>query len=266
MRIMCLNGWGGRLAGPLLDYVAAEAPDVLCMQEVVHGPAAESVWMSYRDGDLDLPQRANFFRELCAALPDHAATFCPAARGELWDGDQAVPSYWGLATFVAADLPVIAQAQGFVHRDYSPDGYGTHPRSRCGHGIRVFDHAIGRTVSITQMPGLRDPAGKGDTPERLMQARRLAELSAQVTEAGDLRVICGDFNMEPDGATLRFMAELGMTDLVTGGGHAGTRTSHYRKPGRFADYMLVNRPAAVAAFSVVTSPEVSDHCPLVLEI
>lgn len=46
---------------------------------------------------------------------------------------------------------------------------------------------------------------------------------------------------------------------------ASTRTSHYAKPGRFADYMLVNARVAVRSFSVVTYPEVSDHCPLVLE-
>ena len=36
--------------------------------------------------------------------------------------------------------------------------------------------------------------------------------------------------------------------------------------GRFADYLLVNRPEEVAGFAVVYEPEVSDHCPLVLEL
>jgi endonuclease/exonuclease/phosphatase family metal-dependent hydrolase len=53
---------------------------------------------------------------------------------------------------------------------------------------------------------------------------------------------------------------------VTARGFKGTRTSHYKKPGRFADYMLVNQSEAVRRFEVVDSPEVSDHCPLVLEV
>jgi len=45
-----------------------------------------------------------------------------------------------------------------------------------------------------------------------------------------------------------------------------TRTSHYAKPVRFADYMLVTADVPVADFDVPASPEVSDHRPLVLDI
>lgn len=38
------------------------------------------------------------------------------------------------------------------------------------------------------------------------------------------------------------------------------------KPGKFADYMLVNREDAVKDFDVIHDPEVSDHCPLVLDL
>lgn len=266
MRIMCLNGWGGKLHQELVDYVAHEQPDVLCLQEVVHSPETDKDWLTYRDGDHILPQRANFFRDICKALPDHTATFCPAAQGVLWDNDTAIPSQWGLATFVHQSFAAIGQAQGFVHKGFSADGYGEHPRSRNAHAIRVFDFAGKRPVSITHMHGLRDLNGKADTPERAEQARRLLELSAQVTEKGDLAVICGDFNVEPGSETLRLLEGHGFTELVTGGNFEGTRNSHYKKPGRFADYMLINREEDVRAFYVVFDPEVSDHCPLVLEL
>ena len=151
-----------------------------------------------------------------------------------------------------------------MHKDYSPKGFGDHPRSRCAHAVRVFDERNNRAVSITQMHGLRDPRGKMDTPERAAQARRFLEMSRQVTEAGDLVILCGDFNVEPGSETLRILAAAGMTELVTGRGFAGTRSSHYRKPVKFADYMLINDESAVTAFDVVYDPEVSDHCPLVL--
>ncbi|MBW4708383.1 endonuclease/exonuclease/phosphatase family protein, partial [Roseobacter sp. YSTF-M11] len=99
MKIMCLNGWGGKLHEQLVPYIALSVPDVLCLQEVVHSPASDKDWLTYRDGDHILPQRANFFRDVSRALPDHTATFCPAAQGVLWDADQPIPSQWGLATF-----------------------------------------------------------------------------------------------------------------------------------------------------------------------
>ncbi|MEQ8657083.1 MAG: endonuclease/exonuclease/phosphatase family protein [Hyphomicrobiales bacterium] len=266
MRVMCLNGWGGKLHETLLPYVKTAAPDILCLQEVVHSPASDKDWLTYRDGDHVLPQRANFFRDVAKALPNHVAVFCPAAQGVLWDGDHSIPSQWGLATFVHQSLPIIGQAQGFVHKDYSPVGYGDHPRSRSAHGIRIYDYDANRFVSVTHMHGLRDLNGKMDTPDRADQARRLLNLSQQVSHPQDLVVVCGDFNVEPDSQTLAILADAGLSELVTGRGFTSTRNSHYKKPGKFADYMLINDEDAVQAFDVVYDPEVSDHCPLLLSL
>lgn len=266
MKIMCLNGWGGKLHERLLPYIKTCAPEILCLQEVVHSPKSDKDWLTYRDEDHILPQRANFFRDVCRALPDHVAVFCPAAQGVLWDGNQTIPSQWGLSTFVHDSVPIIGQVQGFVHKGYSPVGYGDHPRSRSAHGIRVYDYISDRSVSVTHMHGLRDLNGKMDTPERSEQARRLLELSQQVSEPDDFRIVCGDFNVEPDSETLRILENAGLSELVTRRGFTSTRNSQYKKPGKFADYMLVSDPAAVREFDVVYDPEVSDHCPLVLTI
>lgn len=263
---MCLNGWGGKLHDALIPYLQANSPDILCLQEVVHTPASEKEWLTYRDDDHILPQRANFFQDVAMALPNHLATFCPASQGVLWDGHIPVPSQWGLATFVRSSVSVIGQIQAFVHKSFSPDGYGDHPRSRVAHAIRVFDHDRNWPVSIVHMHGLRDLKGKMDTTERLAQAHRLAEMVTQIAEPKDRLVVCGDFNVAPDSETFKVLSGIGLSDLVTRGRFAGTRTSHYRKPGKFADYMLVNAAVDVQSFDVVTEPEVSDHCPLILEL
>jgi endonuclease/exonuclease/phosphatase family metal-dependent hydrolase len=266
MQIMCLNGWGGKLHDVLVPYLASASPDILCLQEVVHSPATEKDWLTYRDGDHILPQRANFFRDVCRVMPDHVATFCPASQGVLWDDTTSIPSQWGLATFVHKSIPVIGQIQGFVHKDYSPSGYGDHPRSRCAHGVRVYDHSKNRPVSVTHMHGLRDLKGKMDSPERQAQAEKLLALSNQISEPGDVTIICGDFNVEPDSETLSILIGSGLSELVTDGGFKTTRTSHYKKPGKFADYMLINRKSEIQSFQVIEEPEISDHCPLVLEL
>lgn len=263
MEIICLNGWGGRLHDALDAYLRAADPDVLCLQEVIHTPASDAEWLDYRDGDHSLPQRANFFRDVAAALPDHRATFCPAAEGELWQGDEAIPSQWGLATFVRGDIPVIGQVQGFVHKSFVAGGYGEHPRSRSAHAVRLHDASNPVPVTVAHMHGLRDLAGKMDTPERLRQAHRFADLVEATAEPGDRLVVCGDFNVEPQSETLGVLrGRLALYELVTRNGFAGTRSSFYKKPGRFADYMLVNESVTVEAFDVVETPEVSDHRPL----
>jgi len=265
MRVVSLNAWGGRLHDPLIPYLVAADPDVLCLQEVVHTPAANAEWLIYRDHGTDLPQRANLFREVRNALPSHQAIFCPAAQGDLFDGDKRVPSEWGLATFVRSNYPIIGQAQDFVHGEFAAAGWGDHPRARNAHAIRLFDRATSSVVTVAHMHGLRDLAGKADTPARLAQAAKLVALVGGLRRDGDKLVVCGDFNVLPGSATLRALADLGLTDLVTSRGHTDTRTSHYRKTPRFADYMLVSDTVTVRHFDAVAQPEVSDHRALLLD-
>lgn len=266
MRILSLNAWGGRVHQPLLKYLAGVDADILCLQEVVHTPGEPHGWLTYRDGELRLPQRANLFDELCALLPGHRARFYPTARGILHGDDgREIWSEFGLATFVRDSRAVIGEALGFVHGAFTPDGWGPHPRSRNAHCLRVFDAGAGVFVTVAQMHGLRDPSGKGDTPARDRQAARLVELIASVWPGNERLVVCGDFNVLPGSATFARLAELGLADLVVGRGHTDTRTSFYAKQGRYADYMLVNNLVEVMAFDAVAEPEVSDHRPLVLD-
>lgn len=267
MRILCLNAWGGKLQSDLVAFLRAEAPDILCLQEVTHSPGSPRDWLTYRDGTHVLDQRADLFADIRAALPDHDGQFCPTARGTLWNGERPVPSFWGLATFTRRGLPLIGQAQGFVHGRYGADGFGSHPRSRNAHGIRVWDHDRDRALCVVHMHGLRDPEnGKADTPARMAQAQRMADLVRALVQPGDDTVVCGDFNLLPDSAAFAPLTQLGLTELVTGRGHAGTRTALYEKPGRFADYMLVSPGIAGAGFEVLEQPVVSDHCALRLSI
>lgn len=134
---------------------------------------------------------------------------------------------WGLATFVHRTLPITGQVQGFVHKAFSPNGYGEHPRSRSAHVVWVFVFEKGRFVCVAHMHGLRDPGGKADIPQRIAQANRLAELVQQIAESDDPVVVCGDFDVEPGSRTFEILGRIGLVDLVTARGVSGTRTSHY---------------------------------------
>lgn len=266
MRIVSLNAWGGLLHEPLMQYLVGIDADVLCLQEVGQTQGSQSDWLTYRDHGVELQQRVNLFEELKAALPAHDGTFLPFARGDLFDGDRRIASEFGLATFVRKTYPVIAQAAGFVHGEFTADGWGEHPRSRNAHCIRLFDYERGCAITIAQMHGLRDTAGKGDTPARRHQANALVDIIRQVKQEGDRLVVCGDFNVLPGSVTFEVLGNLGLVDLVTSRGHADTRTSHYRKQPRFADYMLVTSNIEVINFDPVAEPEVSDHRALLLDL
>ena len=91
-------------------------------------------------------------------------------------------------------------------------------------------------------------------------------MSDRVSQPEDLVVVCGDFNVEPTSETLAMFLAAGCSELVTGCGFTSTRSSYYDKPGKFADYMLVNRMHEVTGFDVIVEPDVSDHCPLLLRL
>lgn len=266
MRILSLNAWGGRLHERLIPYLAAADADVICLQEVVRTRDAPAPWLIYRDRDIELPQRANLFEEVSAALPAHDAFFFPAAAGFLFDGNKSVRSEFGLATFVRRNLPIIGQALDFVHGAFSADGWGKHPRPRNAHCMKLHDGTDSVGIVIAQFHGLRDPDGKTDTPERERQANELAGLVARLWKPGQRLVVCGDFNVMPDSATFDILSELELADLVTGRGFTDTRTSFYRKQNRFADYALVTPQVEVCGFDVVETPEVSDHRALVVDV
>lgn len=266
LRIVSLNAWGGRVHAPLMRYLAEVDADVICLQEVVRTLAFRSDWLVYRDHGVELPQRANMFDEIRAVLPTHDAFFSPTARGTLYDGDEEVSSEFGLATFVRSSLAVIGQASDFVHGEFSPDSWGTHPRARNAHCVRLFSYEDGFAVTVVQMHGLRDLAGKGDTPARERQADALIEIVLNLWRGNERLVVCGDFNVLPESGMFGALGDLGLSDLVTTRGHTDTRTSYYEKQGRFADYMLVTPDVEVVRFDVVEQPEVSDHRPLLLEM
>lgn len=266
MRIVSLNAWGGKLYEPLMRYLAEADADVYCLQEVVRTPGYEGSELIYRDGDLRLPQRTSLFDDIRAILPRHDGRFFPASRGPLYDdGGREIMSEFGLATFARRSLPVIGEAMGFVHGSFSATSWGMHPRARNAHCIRVFDAGQGAPLTLAHMHGLRDPAGKEDNRLRELQAERLVDLIRRVWPGDERLVVCGDFNVLPDSSTFARLAQLGLRDLVTARGFTDTRTSHYEKPGRYADYILVNDMVDVASFDVVGEPEVSDHRALLLE-
>lgn len=249
---------------PLAEWLPRSGADVLCVQEVTR-TASLGGWTRFEDGERTLPQRANLFEDISSLLPDHQGVFVTSDAGPVWDaaGARHLQDF-GIAMFVHERLPVVGQHSTFVHGDFVEHlEWAIADRPRIAQSARIIDRTADRSLTVTHLHGLRDPDGKDDTPNRLAQAKRLAALIETARHPNDLAVACGDLNVLPDSATFQELASIGLVDLV---GTSDTRTSRYTKPTRHANYMLISDPSRVREFSIPTTPEVSDHRFLVLEV
>ncbi|RKS75597.1 endonuclease/exonuclease/phosphatase family metal-dependent hydrolase [Motilibacter peucedani] len=262
MRVVSLNAWGGALWDELAAWLPTMNADVLCLQEVTR-TSGLSGWTAFSDGEHTLPQRADLFDDVRGVLPRHYAQFAASDAGPVRDGaGRPWRQEFGLGTWTSPELTLLSSATRFVHGSFAEhEEWPTGGRPRIAQAVRVGGD--GRTVTVVQLHGLRDPAGKADTPERTQQAKRLAAFVDDVRVAGDLVVVCGDLNLLPGSETFAVLRTIGLTDLV---GTEDTRTEHYAKPVRHASYLLVSDPGAVRELRIVGRPAVSDHCALVLDV
>lgn len=263
MRILSLNAWGGARYDDLVAWLPTVAADVVCLQEVTRTPGLGG-WTRFEDEARALPQRADLMADVGAALPEHDGWFAVSDTGPVADDAGTVHrQHFGLGLFTAPEVVTVRSTAAHVHGRYADHGEAW-PHSDRPRAAQVARLAQGeRRVTIGHLHGLRDDAGKGDSPARRAQAERLVALVEEVREPGDLVVVCGDLNLLPDSETFAILGGIGLRDLV---GEADTRTSSYPKPVRHASYLLVSDPAAVRSFEVVATPEVSDHRALLLDL
>lgn len=262
MRILSVNAWGGAMYDALAAYLPDADADVVALQEVTRTPGLQG-WTRFEDRDRVLPQRADLVADVSGVLPNHEPWFTVSDTGPVVADGIAHRQQFGLALLTRRSWMRIASREAFVHGRYADHDEWPHsdrPRAAQVARLRGPD---GRTVVVGHLHGLRDAAGKADTPARRAQAERFVELVGSVREPGDMVVVCGDLNVLPDSATFAILGDLGLTDLV---GAADTRTARYTKPVRHASYLLVSDPATVRRFEIVTAPEVSDHRALLVDL
>lgn len=267
MKIISLNAWGGREWAALQAWLPGAQPDVLLLQEVIRAPQPSPAWLIYEDPFRRLDQRADLLRDVSAVLPGHQVFFAPAARGPLTDdAGHSYLSEHGIAAWVAPHLVVTDLRHGYAHGAFRPDGWGAEPVPRALQVLRLWEQGADRQVTLGHLHGLRDPAGKGDTPARAAQAQAVLAGLSDVAQEDDAVIVAGDLNVLPDSETFAILRAGGLEDLITRYGITDTRTALYTKTTRFADYTLVNARAAVRSFDVPDQPILSDHRPMILDL
>ncbi len=252
MKIISLNTWGGRAGKEgLLSFFDTHksATDVFCLQEMWSAPYEHLE--GHKAGGVEIDHSAimtNGLEEVANLLSDFVPYFRPH------HGD-----HYGLLMLVRKSIEVKTEGEVFVykHKGFTPDGdIGNHARN-IQFIITSFNDS---PLTIINFHGLWNGQGKGDSEDRLSQSKKIIDFIETLQGAV---VLCGDFNLLPNTQSIAILESAGLRNLITENGITSTRTSHYTKPEKFADYTFVSAGLPIKGFKILPD-EVSDHSPMQL--
>lgn len=250
MKLISLNTWSGRGGNQaLLDFFKRNRDvEVFCLQETWEG--GEEYAPKWATGIA--PIDTKLITNIGNVLKEHNCFFHPHYM-----------DWYGLAIFAKKNLDVKEEGDIFVHKEredaFKDDEGGTainHARNL--QYLKIETDKGLRT--IVNFHGLWNNNGKTDTDERLSQSDNIIKFFKDISSP---YVLCGDFNLIPEGQSLKKLEDSGMRNLIKEFGITSTRSSYYEKPGKFADYTLVSEGIKVNEFKVLPD-EVSDHLAMYL--
>jgi endonuclease/exonuclease/phosphatase (EEP) superfamily protein YafD len=255
MKLLCLNTWGARRGEELFDFVAKyrQQTDFFCLQEI---------WYSRqnRNSKLLKLQVVNQMQRLAEILEDFTPIFCPFETNvNNYDGSDPADTMFGIAVFVRTSYLLESASEEWVY--LKRNNLVGMDAKVLGRNIQQVGIQInGKVLNLFNFHGLWNGLGKKDTPERLEQSRKVVEFMQKFDNP---KILCGDFNLEPETESLGIIKQ-GLRDLIKEYKISDTRTIHYEKSVRFADYVFVSNDVKVNNFEVL--PEaVSDHAALFLD-
>ncbi len=252
MRLLSLNVWGGTIYGPLMDFVREQllVTDIFCFQEVFSSkPGAPEVSSG---------ARMFLFEELSELLNNFDGFFCERSSGCDFERVINAPVSHGLAIFVKKSLKVKSGGCEFI----------AETQELADHFIKAqtLNLIVGnKSLSIINFHGVARPGEKLDTPERLDQSRKLADIWKSLGSAP--KILCGDFNLMPNTESIQILQECGR-NLIADFKIENTRNKiswdRFHNKQHFADYTFTSPEIQVTSFEVPYN-EVSDHLPMILD-
>ena len=244
MKIISLNTWSGRAGKEnLLNFFRKHREvDIFCLQEVWEG------------GDDEVPKWGEGIdTKMLSNISSNLTNYSWFFRPHYWD-------LYGLALFVKNDLKIKEEGDIFVfkQRENTHDGFDVNHARNIQY---VTVDTQNGPITILNFHGLWSGGTKEDTQERITQSDNIVKFLKNISNP---YVLTGDFNLLPQTESLKKLEELGMRNLIKEFNIVSTRSSHYTKPVRFADYTLVSRDIKVNEFKVLPD-EVSDHLAMYLD-
>lgn len=252
MKLVTLNAWGGRLAGPLLEFIKGNAgdADIFCLQEVFSSP---------ENFPIALNAKANLHQEITRILRDYRDYHSPKSKGYDYGGYLGKELDFGNAIFIKKEIPVISCDELFDV--VSVAGYDWRENAIAKAQFMKIGSLEDSFVVCNYHGVWIKNTFKKDVPQRIEQARHIKNmLDAFPGE----KILCGDFNLVPDGESIKIL-ESGMRNLITDHKITSTRSSIYKKnETKYGDYVLVSPGLRVNEFKVLPD-EISDHLALELD-
>jgi exonuclease III len=253
VKIISLNTWGGRAGkeSVLNFFKAHKDVDIFCLQEIWSAPF-EHLEGTTAGGQSIFNSEIMVYglQEISSLLDAHASFFRPH------HGDN-----YGLLMLVKKDIEIVDEGEIFVYM-----GRGYVSKEDIGNHARNIQYVTCKTPqglrTVVNFHGLWNGKGKGDSDDRLLQSDKIINFLRTLKNP---YVLMGDFNLSPDTESLKKFEDFGLRNLIKEYGITSTRTTHYTKPEKFADYTFVSSGIDVKDFKVLPD-EVSDHSPLYLEV
>ncbi len=177
MKLISLNTWGGIVGDELHQFIKNQSvsTDIFCFQEVFDNAVNARKVL----GNIDI----NLYSTLVQLLPDHKGYYAPSQKNEE-----------GLAVFIKPHIKLDETGDVFVHRYLNAmvDDKGT----TMGRNIQfIHFNENGQDYTVINFHGLWNGEGKTDSPDRLVQSRKIREFID--TRARGKVILVGDFNLEP---------------------------------------------------------------------
>ena len=241
MKLIQLNAWGGRLEHLIEDFLKAEQPDIICLQEAVSFSTAPRsglfITLEQIQKELNYPYEA----------------FGPVFSFDYMNG----VAKFGNA--VLSRQPILSHETVFTHLEHTDNFVWGDP----GNNARNFVHAaveIGsQTCHVISHHGYWIPEHKLGNEETEAQIKQISDYVAKLD--GPL-ILTGDFNLAPDSKSLRPLNER-LRNLSVDAKLKTTRNSLTYKT-EVCDYIFVNDAVKVDSFAA-SDKIISDHQALILE-
>ncbi len=246
MKLISLNTWSGRAGKEeLLNFFSHHAKtDIFCLQEIWEGGHEHAKKWHAMKGCV-----TTLISDISKILNDHTVFFYPFYE-----------DWFGSAIFIKKEFGIVEEGEIFVHGK-KEDSWDLQDVNHARNIQYITIQTPKGLRTIVNFHGLWNGQGKSDTAERLLQSDNIANFLKTLSHP---YVLCGDFNLLPETESLKKLENLGLRNLIKEFAITSTRSSHYQKPLKFADYTLVTSEITVKDFKVLPD-EVSDHLAMYLE-
>jgi len=220
MKLISLNTWGGRVSEPFIAFIKERASDtdIFCFQEVLTGGSGKTSREEMKD----------CYEQIGKTLANHAGYFPGYGEGGYYsESSKGMDFDYGVACFAKKDLEQsLIGSVALYDLETKWGDYDGGFAAGASLAVKVSGHAI------VNVHGLWQGSMKKDSEARFEQSRRILDLANKGTGK---KIICGDFNLEPDTKSIGMIEGLPTRNLIKEYGIKSTRSSHYKKELKFAD-------------------------------